>query len=344
MHSLELHTLKIIGRDRLIPVGSTVIIGVSGGADSVGLLFVLSRLTGALSISPVAVYIDHGLRPTEVVKERNHVAALAEQLGIACEIMEINTEEYARDLKLSLEHAARDLRYQALREVVGKYNATVLATAHTADDQAEEILIRLLRGGGRKGISGMRTKEGDLVRPFLETEKKDILAYLSGEGVGFLEDSSNFDLRFLRNRVRHELIPFLEQRFDPGIKSALRKTAGNLADDEKLLEELTGEAMENILLPVRQESGELPGKLLLDRILFLELPAALQRRVIEKLLWQIGGRAEHVHILQVVAAANNGRTGSELHLNRGLRVGVQKKYLEFVYPEGERPWRGRLYP
>ncbi len=343
MHPLELQTLNIIRRDSLFPAHGKIVVAVSGGADSVGLLVVLSNLSEMLNISPVAVYVDHGLRPGENEEEKVYVGSLATGLHVEFESIEVIVNEYARAGKLSLEHAARDLRYQALRKVAADYNAAVITTAHTADDQAEEILIRLLRGSGRKGISGMRTKHRDIVRPFLETEKQDIIAYLVERGIRFVEDSSNADPRFLRNRVRHVLLPFLEQGFDAGIKQALRKTAESLAEDEKLLEELTERACGKILMQAGPDDQTSDRKLLIDRQLFIKQPGALQRRIIEKLLWQIGSRAHYSHILQVIAAAKNGRTGSEIHLSRGLRVGVQRKYLEFVYPEGQRVWRGRLY-
>ncbi|MDW7771831.1 MAG: tRNA lysidine(34) synthetase TilS [Desulfobulbaceae bacterium] len=318
-------------------------LGVSGGADSTGLLAVLARLREHLNVSLIAVYIDHGLRPSETVNEKSCVQSLAADLQADFTSIGVNTTEHARAMKLSLEHSARELRYQALRKVAGERHASCIATAHTADDQAEEILIRLLRGSGRQGLSGMRTKSGDIVRPFLETKKKDIIAYLADRNVRYLEDSSNADPRFLRNRVRLELIPLLERNFDAGIKQALRKTARNLAEDEKLLDELTETAYERVLIPAGAEDQTAFLKFRLDRQEFLKQPGALQRRIIEKILWRIGSIAHFSHILQIVEAARTGRTGTEYHLSRGLRVGVQKHYLEFVYPEGRRPWRGRLY-
>jgi len=343
MHPLESHTLNLIRRDDLFPAGAPVVLGVSGGADSVALLSVMSHLKELLDISLLAVYVDHGLRPGEAEGEKSYVALLASRLESGFTCIEVKAAEYARTRKLSLEHAARDLRYDALRRVSAECGASIIVTAHTADDQAEEILIRLLRGSGRKGMSGMQTKSDDIVRPFLETEKKHIIDYLAEKNIRFMEDSSNIDPRFLRNRVRHELIPFLEQRFDPGIKQALRKTASILAEDEKVLNDLTARAYVKIITVTEPGPEESRGRLVLERKSFRLEPEAVQRRLVEKILWQVGSRSRYAHIMQVVEAARKGRTGSEIHLARGLRVGVQKQYLEFVYPEGRRPWRGRFY-
>jgi tRNA(Ile)-lysidine synthase len=341
MHPLEAQILEIIRRDSLFAPGDRVIAGVSGGADSVALLSVLCTLSDPLRLKLTAVYIDHGLRPLETGREKENVAALAERLEAEFATLAVNAAGRAREKKQSLEHAARELRYAALRDLASSRGAKIIATAHTADDQAEEVLMRLLRGSGRQAISGMRTKSGDIARPFLETGKHEILAYLDDRNIEYLEDSSNVDPRFLRNRVRNELIPFLEQKFDPGIREALRKTARNLAEDEKLLDALTRAAYSQAVAVVEQENGS--ARICMARDLFRRQPLALRRRIVEKLLWETGIRAKYAHIIQVVEAADRGRTGTELHLSEGLRVGVQREHLEFVFPTGRRAWRGRLY-
>ncbi len=344
MHSLQQQTLNNIKRNNLLRKGEKVIVAVSSGADSVCLLHVLSFLKDTIDISLVAAYIDHGLRPMETGKERLLVKSLAEALAVDFESVEIDVNSFVKEKKLSIEHAARELRYEALRKIAADTSAAAIAVAHTADDQAEEILIRLLRGSGRKGVSGMRSRQGDIVRPLLEIEKQDIVSYLNYNNINFLEDSSNADTRFLRNRVRHELIPFLEEKFDPGIKPALLKTAESLAEDEDLLEELTEIAWELVNKKISQDEKSPDMRILIGRKSFKKQPAALQRRIIERLLWKIGSKAGYNHILQVVEAAKKGRTGSELHLSKGLRVGVQREYVEFLYPKGQGAWRGRLYP
>ncbi|MCI5160201.1 MAG: tRNA(Ile)-lysidine synthetase, partial [Candidatus Electrothrix sp. AUS1_2] len=225
--------------------------------------------------------------------------------------------------------------------------AEYIAVAHTADDQAEEVLLRLLRGSGREGVAGMRMRSRDLLRPLLNIDKKKLLAWLAEEKIPFCFDSSNDDMRFLRNRVRHRLLPFLEEHFEAGIKKSLRKTADGLAADEDLLAALTAEAEKKTIKAIRPLPSENPDddslKLRLERTPFCALHPALQRRVAERLLWRIGGRAGYDHILLVIRAAESGRTNSELHLGQGLRIGVFRDRLEFSYPAGRKAWRGRLF-
>lgn len=345
MRLLERLTLDTIRQDRLLARGDSVVAGVSGGPDSVALLHVLARLRDDLGISLVAVYVDHGLRPPASQAEAGYVRSLAGQLGAGCEIVRVSVSEYARSNSMSLEHAARELRYEALRRVAAACGAGAIAVAHTADDQAEEILIRLLRGGGRMALSGMRTRRADIVRPFLHIEKARILEYLRDRKIRSCDDAMNRDMRYLRNRVRHQLLPYLEEHFDKGVRQALRKTADCLAEDESLLAELTDQALREVVADATGTGAKTaPARIELKRAVLVSKPRALQRRVVERLLLRISGKAAYPHILKIIAAARSGKTGSELHLSGGLRLGVQREYLELLFPEGRGPWRGRLYP
>ena len=323
--------------------GGGIIIAVSGGPDSMALLHLLAEIRKRFELELTAVWVDHGLRPEETPKEEETVRAAAEKLHITCIRHRVDAASSADKRRISLEHAARDLRYAVLRETAAEAGAEYIAVAHTADDQAEEILLRLLRGSGREGISGMRMRSRDLIRPLLNIEKKVLLAWLTEQGISFCLDSSNEDMRFLRNRVRHRLLPFLEEQFEQGIKKSLRKTAENLAADEELLAELTAEAEEQTIREVPPEAPGAPPKMLLRRALFRTLHPTLQRRVVERLLWRIGGRAKYDHILLIIRAAESGRSNSELHLGCGLRAGIFRDQLEFSYPAGKKAWRGRLF-
>jgi len=213
--------------------------------------------------------------------------------------------------------------------------------AHTADDQVEEVLLRLFRGGGRKALGGMRPRAGNLIRPLLGIRKAQLLAYLDDKRIAYCHDSSNDDRRFLRNRIRLDLLPLLEAEYDPGIRSALLKTAANLGEDEDLLERLLAEHWDTVVGMLQTDASGHPA-CRLNRAAFRCLHPALQRRLLEKLLWALDATAHFRHILAVQEAARSGRTGSELHLGQGLRVGVSRAYLAFSYPQGKGPRRGRL--
>ncbi|MCI5226458.1 MAG: tRNA lysidine(34) synthetase TilS [Candidatus Electrothrix sp. AX2] len=326
--------------------GNKVVVAVSGGPDSMALLHLLADACkrGKLELALTAVWVDHGLRPQETPAEEQTVRAATEQLGIPCITHQVDAASWSKEQKISLEHAARDLRYAALRNTAREVGAACIAVAHTADDQAEEILLRVLRGSGRQGVAGMQMRTRDLIRPLLNIDKSELLAWLTEQQIPFCLDSSNQDLRFLRNRVRHQLLPFLQEHFEQGIKKSLRKTADSLAVDEDLLAQFTAEAEQNTVKELSAEANSTgTGTLQLVRHPFCKLHPALQRRVVERLLWKIGGRAGYDHILLVIQAADSGRTNSELHLGQGLRVGVFRDRLEFSYPAGKKAWQGRLF-
>jgi tRNA(Ile)-lysidine synthase len=338
---LEQHVRAMLTGPCGIRSQTSLVVAFSGGPDSTALLHLLARLRRPLELDLVAVWVDHQLRPLETPQEKRHVIQITENLALPLECYQVDTHTHAQQQGLSLEHAARTLRYALLRQTARTRGIPWIAVGHTADDQEEEILLRLLRGSGRKGLSGMRPCSQDIIRPLLSTPKAQLVQWLAQQGLTYCLDSSNQDRRFLRNRVRHELLPFLREQFDANIGQALRTSAANWAEDENILEDLTTEAWMQVL--AEEGEGERK-KILLWRQPYTALHPALQRRVAEKILWQLGSQAQHRHILLIVAAAATGRSSSELHLSQGLRLAVLDDRLEFSYPVGKQAWRGRLFP
>ena len=341
-HPLEQNLRRTLLAQPLLDPGSRVLVGVSGGADSMALVHLLAALRQEFRLTLVAAYVDHGLRPEETPAERACVQAAADRLGIGWETTAVDVSGHARAERMSLEHAARELRYRALADIGRRLGCDRLAVGHTADDQVEEVLLRLLRGAGRKGLAGMQPRSGRVIRPLLGVRKAELLAYLADKGLDFCTDSSNTDRRFLRNRIRHHLLPLLETDYDAGVRRALAKTAANLSADEDLLAALVDEHWRQTIEWAEPAAGR-PAALL-RRAPFCALHPALQRRLVERLLWRVGDTARYAHILAVTRAAQEGRSGSELHLSRGLRVTIGRDALRFTYPRGQGPWRGRLGP
>jgi tRNA(Ile)-lysidine synthase len=340
MHPLETQVRRL-WLDLDLPA-TGVVVGVSAGPDSMALLHLLAVLRAGCIPWLLAAYIDHGLRPDETLAEWDCVRETAARLELACARERIDVTALARERKLSLEHAARELRYQALNQLARARDAGLIAVAHTADDQVEEVLLRLLRGGGRKALSGMRPRSGNLIRPLLAVPKSELLAYLAHKRIPFCHDSSNDDPRFLRNRIRQHLLPLLERDYDPGVREALLKTAGNLAEDEDLLDALMRQQWPAVV-DFQAAAPPSSAAARIRRNPFNRLHPSLQRRLIEQLLWRLGDATTHAHILIVLAAAQRGQTGNELHLARGLRVRIRRESLEFSFPKGAGSRRGRLY-
>ncbi|MDA8164147.1 MAG: tRNA lysidine(34) synthetase TilS [Desulfobacteraceae bacterium] len=337
MHPLVNKTGKLIRGQGLIAPGEMVVVGVSAGPDSMALLQVLAALRAELSCSLVAAYLDHGLRPGETEREGRLVAAAAENLSIPCRLAGADVQGAARREKVSVEHAGRLVRYHFFERVAVETGAAKIAVAHTADDQAEEVLLRLIRGTGRAGLAGMKAlREGRIIRPFLPVAKAELLAFLDDLGLSWCEDSSNRDRRYLRNRVRLDLLPELARRFNPSIGRTLRQTAAILGDEEELLADLARQACGHAVS--RTEAGGLPAAAL-DLAAFAREPKALHRRMAEAAFLAVDHPPAFREIEQVLRLAD-GRGGGRLHLAAGLRVARQGGRLLFAYPGGRRPRRG----
>ncbi|HEV7734928.1 MAG TPA: tRNA lysidine(34) synthetase TilS [Candidatus Binatia bacterium] len=226
--STFLHAL----RAGLAPVvaGEHVLVAASGGVDSSALLAGVAALAGPAGWRVTAVHVDHGLRGAESDADRDRVHALAATLDVACVLRTAVVPPGS-----GIEVTARRARYRALSAVAQDIGATRILTAHTADDQAETVLLRLLRGGGRGGLGGIRPQRGRLLRPLLAATRADVRRYLTERGIVTGIDRSNADLRHTRNRLRRLAIPFLAAEFNPRLIPALAALAARLRDEDDVL-------------------------------------------------------------------------------------------------------------
>ncbi len=199
--------------------GETVLVAVSGGADSVALLHLLLALAAELSLSLHVLHVDHGLRP-DSGRDAAFVRDLAERLGVPADVARVTIPAGA-----SLEAAARAERYAALDAHARRLDAHRIAVGHTVDDQAETVLMRMLAGAGVRGLAGIPAVRGRVIRPLIETRRADLVALLEAAGLSWIEDPSNRDPRFLRNRIRHELLPVLSTSYHPDVVATLDRIA-----------------------------------------------------------------------------------------------------------------------
>lgn len=330
MADLQARVLQEISRHHLITDHDRILIGVSGGGDSVALLLLLHELFTPVRLA--AAYIDHQLRPIEVEQEKDLVAALCEQLQVPFYAAKIDVYQERSLSGESTEACARRLRYAAMEDIRISCNADLIAVGHTGDDQAEELCIRLIRGSGRKGLSGMSWKNGRIIRPLLSTAKAELTAYLEHRGITPCLDSSNLSRRFLRNRVRLDLLPLLNRDFQPAITDILRNTADVLTAEEDYLEAETTRILPSLIrtTSTSAEEGAHKHHLTLSIAPFLSIHQALQRRVIEKLCWRSGCRPNFINIEAIIRCAENGKPGAVLTLPGGVIVRHSGQLLYFT--------------
>jgi tRNA(Ile)-lysidine synthase len=286
-----------------LPRGARLVVAVSGGADSVALLHALWRRRRARRWTLAVAHLDHGIRGREAAADAAFVAALARRLRIPCHLGRARVPALARRRGVSLEMAAREARYRFLGQVARETGAAGVVTAHTADDQAETVLLKLLRGSARGGLSGMdavSVREGiRLVRPLLAVRRGAIEDYLRRHRLEWREDASNADPAFLRNRVRHGLLPLLERDYNPRVREALVRTATVLADEDRWMDDLARVALREGLCT--------DGRL--DLTPLARQPLAARRRILRLWLAGRGVPADGVDFDRIVALEGLCRCG-----------------------------------
>jgi tRNA(Ile)-lysidine synthase len=270
--SLAVRALRTIRKHALFPRGARVLVALSGGPDSVALLHILQTLErrGELTLAGAA-HVNHQLRGADADADEDFCRTLAGQQQIPCVVHRVDVAARARATGRSLEDTARTARYELLERAASDLNADVIAVGHSLDDQAETFLLRLIRGAGTRGLAGIRPRAGRVVRPLLEISRADLRAYAAERGLSYRDDASNLDTTIPRNRVRHELIPVLQQ-FSPGIAAALARQAETARADEDYLHRAAIDLAASIVL--RNEHG-----VELDAHALRVLPSALASRV-----------------------------------------------------------------
>jgi tRNA(Ile)-lysidine synthase len=341
--------LQYIRERALLRAGDRVAVAVSGGADSVVLLRILVELRGELGIVLAMAHFNHGLRGEESAADEAFVADLAQEQGLEFHVGHGNVRDHALTSKLSIEAAGRELRYRWLTSLAREQRLDAIATAHTLDDQAETVLLKVLRGAGTKGLAGIYPVRdiGDssnsgsrVIRPMLSVTRRQVEEYLTALGQTWREDESNLDRRFLRNRVRHELLPLLEREFNPNVRQVLRDLAEVSRGEEEYWSEQVACELSQRTGPLSDSShrgGERgasddhnP-----DRALMLEgfsrLPVALQRRLIKGFAECQGLTLDFEHVESLRGCALGAHSRAELP---GGRIAVnQGAVLALSMPE-----------
>jgi len=257
--------------------GEAVLIAASGGPDSTGLLDLFARLQEESPFPLAVVHLNHGLRGDESDADERFVETLAKRHNLSFHVRRISRVELEGTTE-GLEAAARKARYRFLRETARTTGSSRVALGHTREDQSETLLMRLLRGSGRRGLGGIHPcVDGIFIRPLLEVSRETVKAYLLRRGETWREDSSNQDLRRMRNRVRHRLMPLLRQEFNPEIDAVLARTATFFREEDEFLDTLTVDLARRL---IRNEAQGFCLSIPALRV----LPAALRRRLLRSFL------------------------------------------------------------
>jgi tRNA(Ile)-lysidine synthase len=301
--------------------GRPVLVAVSGGIDSTVLAHALAAVGRKRRVSLFIGHVNHGLRGAASIADEQAVRRLADTLGVPVEVAMADPRPRrsggsSRD-RPTLQEAARSLRYAALRSMAERFGAERIATAHNADDQAETVMMRLMRGTGPDGLGGIpeRSPDGILVRPLLRVSRTEIAAYARAQRIVWREDATNESLDYTRNRLRHHWLPELAREFNPRLLRVVADLAEAQRRDAEWIEsEVTSEAGRRL---------EADGKWLrIDRTDWSRLPESLSRRLLRAALRQAGSarHVSRVHLERMGEFLRSGRVGTGIEVPGGLRL------------------------
>ncbi len=308
-------------RHGMVRAGETILVAVSGGVDSVVLLHCLDHLAAPLGFRLHVAHLDHGLRGEAGAADAAFVREVAASLGLPATVKHLPPGALAARGR-SLQEAARAARYAFLAEAAEGVGATRIAVAHTADDVAETVLMNLLRGSGPAGLRGIPPiRDRRIIRPLLTVRRQQVEAFARARRLRFRLDPSNADPRFLRNRIRQRLLPFLEKEFNPQVVECVARAAALLEEDHAYLE---------------GEAGSVPGGIPLEAIPLRALPAPIRRRVLLRALradLSPGSRVRLEHVLAVEALLEPGGEGGAVRLPGDLEARIQDERLVIGPPD-----------
>ncbi|MDD4986121.1 MAG: tRNA lysidine(34) synthetase TilS [Dehalococcoidales bacterium] len=327
---LELRVLDFIREHRLVPVDSCLLVAVSGGPDSVCLLHILIRLKNELGIRLHLAHLNHQLRGTESEADARYVDEMARQFGIPATVARGDVARHQAEKRISLEEAAREVRYAFLAETARSVGADRVAVGHTSDDNVETILMHLVRGTGTTGLQGLkpylkwRIAGGDLavIRPLLTVSRGETTGYCQEHELKPKIDTSNFSLSPLRNKLRHQLLPLLKS-YNPGIEQAILRTARIAASEIAFLEE-EGERLWEEIARSQEDT------IILGKESFIKLPPALKRHLLRMAFERLLGNLKDIetrHIEEIMETLNKP-AGTRLSLPGNLTFSIEyQNYL-----------------
>jgi len=318
---------KTVSTYGMLKPKDSVVVGVSGGPDSVALLHVLLTLASRFSLRLGVAHLNHCLRQKDSDKDAEFVASLAGKFDLPCYVHKEDVRKYQIENKLSLEEAARRVRYTFFNSVSETNRFNKIALGHHCDDNAELILMNLFRGSGPQGISGIPpVRDGKIIRPLINLKRSEIIDYLDAKGLKYVLDTSNWETRYLRNRIRLHLIPLLKESYNPKIIETLNRLAAIIGSEEKWIEDIIFPLFEKTALSVQDDivSFSVPR--------LKEINISAQRRIIRKAIARIKGDLRRItfsHIDSIISLLESGPAYKNLDFPDRIRIQRNRDVLIF---------------
>lgn len=322
---LKQQVLRTISKNSLIHKGDGIVVGISGGYDSVCLLHILHAISAELKLKLFPVHVNHMLRGKEALRDEDFVKEFCASLGLEALVKRIDITAKAREEKISLEEAGRNARYDTFHNIAAYFGAEKIAVAHSRNDQVETVLMRIFRGTGLDGLKGMEYKRDKIIRPLLDADRSQIEQYVRECGLVAVTDSSNLHTEYFRNRVRLNVIPEINAAIGADITENILRLSKLVVTDEEFLRYNSELYYEKVVIDKKEVYTELNSEEL------LKLHPAMQSRVLRKALNDTCGTLEgisFIHVDKLIDLVQNGRTGALIHLPHDLQA--QKSYHSLI--------------
>ena len=324
---MEKAVLSTIEKYNLIQAKDKIVLGVSGGPDSLFMLDILNKLKEKLQFEIVVAHVNHKIRK-EADDEEEFVKQFCDKIKVDFYSKRIEVEKYANNNKIGLEEAGRKIRYKFFDEIAQITNSNKIAIAHNKNDKVETILMNLLRGSGITGLQGIQPKKDNkIIRPIIEIERKDIEKYCEEENLEPRIDKSNQDNTYTRNKIRNIVIPYINQEFNPNFIETMTRLSELITEENAFLNKLTETEYKKILIQ------KIDNQISLDLKKFNELDNIIKKRIILYTVANLRGGSqgiEKVHIEDIVKLCKNNVGNKFLIPNKGLKVLVKDKKIFFI--------------
>lgn len=322
---LKEKVLKTIRKYNLIKEGDKIVIGVSGGPDSICLLHILNSLKKKLGIEIYVAHVNHGIRAVADV-ETEYVKEFCKKIDVKCFTQKINVIEIAKKEKIGTEEAGRNERYKFFEEILNKTESNKIATAHNSNDKAETVILNILRGSGISGLKGIEAnRQGKYIRPLIEMTRENIEKYCSNNDLKPKYDESNKENIYSRNKVRNELIPYIKKEFNQNIIQTINRLSELATEENEYLEKLTKQAYDEI------KTGE--KNIVLNLKKFNNLELVIKRRLIlytiNETLHTTKG-IEKINIDDIIKLCTNNIGNKYLMPTKNIKIYVGKGEIQFI--------------
>ncbi len=309
----------------MLRYGDSILVSISGGPDSTFLVHMLYGLKDEFNLTLYGFCLDHMTRNGRSALDAAFVKKLCKKLDIRLFSEKIDARKWCRANKLSFQAGARKLRSSRLKEILRKYNISKIAVGHNSDDNIETFLMRLIRGAGTRGLSGIKPVSGNIIRPLINTSREDIMQYLEGHDIQYCVDHTNLENVYFRNKVRNKLIPFIRENFFKNFRSSVLRSIGILRDEDDFLKKYSSKLLEEIARFSKSKDGK--------NIIYIKIPiepilsssVAIRRRIITSATEKILGHLEDISFKNIsdvllLLKTESGGENKWLQPMRSLRV------------------------